>query len=105
MGVMIAISAFPRVVGPFIALGLLEIVNWKTWLEFGICAGLFGTVFLVVIQNLDSIVPYEDFLDEFEKGSSGSKSIGMQANIHLGPIPSPIIGRSPAVVRKRRPDR
>ncbi|KAL7456636.1 hypothetical protein ACHAWC_010857 [Mediolabrus comicus] len=105
MGVMIAISAFPRVVGPFIALGLLEIVHWKTWLEFGICAGLFGTVFLVVIQNLDSIVPYEDFLDEFEKGSSGSKSIGMQANIHLGPIPSPIIGRSPAVVRKRRPDR
>jgi hypothetical protein len=104
MGVMIAISAFPRVVGPFIALGLLEIVNWKTWLEFGICAGLFGAVFLIVMQNLDSIVPYEDFLDEFKKGSSGPKSIGMQTNIH-SPIPSPIIGRSPAVVRKRRPDR
>jgi len=65
MGVMVAISAFPRVVGPFIAFELLEMVKWKTWLEFSICAALFGFVFALVMQNIDLLVPYEDFVDDF----------------------------------------
>ena len=90
MGVMIAISAFPRVVGPFIALELLELANWKTWLEFGISAALFGLVLALVIQNINLLVPYEDFLDDFEKDV---KLNGRQLQDMHSPIPSPIIGR------------
>lgn len=97
MGLMIAISAFPRLIGPFIALDLLEMVHWKTWLEFGICTGLFGTVFLVAMQNIDLLVPYDDFLEDFEKGP---KRIGKLQDTH-SPFPSPIIGRVP-IGRKRR---
>ena len=42
MGIIIAISAFPRVIGPFISLDLLTMVDYQTWLEFGIIAGLFA---------------------------------------------------------------
>eukprot|EP00986_Skeletonema_menzelii_P000596 scaffold162_cov143-Skeletonema_menzelii.AAC.15 len=101
MGAMIAISAFPRIVGPFIALGLLELVNWKTWLEFGICACLFFVVFGLVIQYIDLLVPYEDFLDDFEKYVKRNRGNQLQQDVY-SPIPSPIIGRSSAIVRKQR---
>jgi hypothetical protein len=97
MGVMVAISAFPRVVGPFIAFELLEMVKWKTWLEFSICAALFGFVFALVMQNIDLLVPYEDFVDDFEKEVKRTSRKQLQ-DMH-SPIPSPIV-RSP-VVRKR----
>lgn len=42
MGFLMAISAFPRVIGPFVSLDLLTTVSWQTWLEFGIIAALFG---------------------------------------------------------------
>jgi MFS family permease len=98
MGVMVAISAFPRVVGPFIAFELLEMVKWKTWLEFGLCTALFGMVLALVMQNIDLLVPYEDFLDGFDKEVKRMGRNQLQ-DMH-SPIPSPIIGRSP-VVRKR----
>jgi len=97
MGAMIAISAFPRIVGPFIALELLEMVRWKTWLEFGICACLFFVVFALVMQNIDLLVPYEDFLDDLEKNVEQHGR--NQLHEVYSPIPSPIIGRRP-VVRK-----
>lgn len=100
MGAMIAISAFPRIVGPFIALKLLEVVRWKTWLEFGICACSFFVVFALVMQNIDLLVPYEEFLDEFEKDVK--RNSGNQMQDVYSPIPSPIIKRSPAVRRKQR---
>ena len=31
MGIMFAISAFPRVIGPFVSLQLLVAVDWQTW--------------------------------------------------------------------------
>ena len=101
MGAMIAISAFPRIVGPFIALELLELVQWKTWLEFGICAFFFFAVFALVIQYIDLLVPYEDFLDDFEKSIKQNSGNQLQ-EVYTSPIPSPIIGRSPAIVRKQR---
>mmetsp|Transcript_15197 Transcript_15197/g.36480 ORF Transcript_15197/g.36480 Transcript_15197/m.36480 type:complete len:508 (+) Transcript_15197:198-1721(+) len=42
MGIIFAISAFPRVLGPFVSLELLTSVDWQTWLEFGITSALFG---------------------------------------------------------------
>eukprot|EP00573_Skeletonema_grethae_P011799 CAMPEP_0201700996 /NCGR_PEP_ID=MMETSP0578-20130828/30856_1 /ASSEMBLY_ACC=CAM_ASM_000663 /TAXON_ID=267565 /ORGANISM="Skeletonema grethea, Strain CCMP 1804" /LENGTH=534 /DNA_ID=CAMNT_0048188201 /DNA_START=42 /DNA_END=1646 /DNA_ORIENTATION=- len=100
MGAMIAISAFPRIVGPFIALKLMEVVRWKTWLEFGICACSFFVVLALVMQNIDLLVPYEDFLDEFE--NDVKRNSGNQMQDVYSPIPSPIIKRSPAVRRKQR---
>ena len=41
MGILFAISAFPRVIGPFVSLELLKSVDWQSWLEFGIIASLF----------------------------------------------------------------
>ena len=41
MGILFSISAFPRVIGPFVSLELLKSVDWQSWLEFGIIASLF----------------------------------------------------------------
>ena len=46
MGIIFSISAFPRVIGPFISLDLLTAMDWQTWLELIICAVLSGMTFL-----------------------------------------------------------
>ena len=61
MGIMFAISAFPRVVGPFISLQLLISVDWQTWLEFGICTCLFATTLLATWRHRHILVPYSEF--------------------------------------------
>ena len=64
MGIMFAISAFPHVIGPFVSLDLLAAMDWKTWLEFVICAVLFGMTFLATYWHIDELVPYADLAKE-----------------------------------------
>jgi len=67
MGIMFAISAFPRVIGPFASLQLLISVDWQTWLEYGICAGLFAMTLLATWRHRDILVPYPEFQSMEEK--------------------------------------
>ena len=98
MGLIIAISAFPRILGPFVALKLLQVVAWKTWLTFGICAALFAVVSALVIQNVDLLVPYEDFYNDFQRDAKRDSRNRVEG-VH-SPMPSPVIRRS-LIVRKR----
>ena len=98
MGIIIAVSALPRVLGPFLALKALDIVHWRTWLEFSTCAFLFGVALVGTLQNIHTLVPYSDFIkNQGEKGTETNKMV----NCH-NPIPSPMLGRIPANSIRRR---
>ena len=60
-GIILAVSAFPRVIGPFVSLELLTAVDWKTWLEFGICTAMFGITFLATWRHIGDLVPHSDY--------------------------------------------
>ena len=62
MGVIFAVSAVPRSLGPFLALEALEAVNWKTWLEFGLCSLFFLIALVGAISSLSVLVPYSEFI-------------------------------------------
>lgn len=96
MGVMIGISALPRVIGPFVSLELLTVVDWKTWLEFGIIAALFGALLVTMWFNLDDLLPYADFAKRQERFARA----GLLA-CH-SPAPSPFAGKNVAHLRKKR---
>ena len=68
-GIIFAVSSLPRVIGPFISLELLIAVIWQTWLEFGICACLFGMTFLAAC----AIFSYESTHGYYEEGNRSPK--------------------------------
>lgn len=98
MGIIIAVSALPRVLGPFLALKTLELIYWKTWLEFGICTALFGVAILGTLQNIRSLVPYSEFI----QSQHGNKSEPNALMNSYNPVPSPLLARSPASSLRRR---
>uniref|UniRef100_A0A6U4JKV3 Major facilitator superfamily (MFS) profile domain-containing protein n=1 Tax=Phaeomonas parva TaxID=124430 RepID=A0A6U4JKV3_9STRA len=60
MGVMLAVGAIPRTLGPFSAIWVLEEVNWQTYLEFGSCAILFMVGLMVAVTFLQHLKAHED---------------------------------------------
>ena len=62
MGVIFAVSAVPRALGPFLALDTLEAVDWRTWLEFGLCSLFFLIALIGAISTLSLLVPYSEFV-------------------------------------------
>lgn len=94
MGIIMAVSAFPRVIGPFVSLELLTTVDWHTWLEFVICACLFGITFLATWRHMDDdLVPYVDF------AKKQSKLVSCHS-----PMPSPMLGKRPESNQRKRMD-
>ena len=81
MGVIIAVSALPRALGPFLALEALEAVNWRTWLEFGFCSIFFLCALIGTMETIDTFVPYSDFVKRQE------------SEILTSPMPSPVLVR------------
>lgn len=84
MGVIIAVSALPRALGPFLALEALEAVNWRTWLEFGFCSIFFLCAFIGTMETIDTFVPYSDFVKQPDSEES---------EISTSPMPSPVLVR------------
>eukprot|EP00581_Thalassiosira_minuscula_P018614 CAMPEP_0183733914 /NCGR_PEP_ID=MMETSP0737-20130205/42400_1 /TAXON_ID=385413 /ORGANISM="Thalassiosira miniscula, Strain CCMP1093" /LENGTH=521 /DNA_ID=CAMNT_0025967281 /DNA_START=168 /DNA_END=1733 /DNA_ORIENTATION=+ len=100
MGIIFAISAFPRVIGPFISLALLTAIDWGTWLEFGICTILFGITLLATCRHIDELVPYADFAKQLnQKYAQASRQ--QLVTIH-SPRPSPMLVTSLATRRQNR---
>eukprot|EP00956_Cyclotella_meneghiniana_P018560 scaffold30993_cov50-Cyclotella_meneghiniana.AAC.4 len=62
MGVIFAVSAVPRALGPFLALEALEAVDWRTWLEFGLCSLFFLIALVGAISTLSLLAPYSEFV-------------------------------------------
>ena len=93
MGAIFAVSAFPRVVGPFVSLDLLKAVKWQTWLEFGICAVFFGLTLIATWRNLEDFVPLQVVAREQSKEN--------QLVASHNPMPSPMLRRSPTAVDRR----
>lgn len=61
-GMIIAVSCVPPALGPFLALEALEAVDWRTWLEFGLCSLLFLIALLGAFSTISSLVPYSEFV-------------------------------------------
>jgi len=70
MGFMLATSAIPRVFGPFLAMYSLEVVNWRTWLEFGSIFALFLVGLLIAIAAYQTLVPFPEGGTNIERYSS-----------------------------------
>ena len=57
MGVIYAAASMARAITPFIAWQIMEAVNWKTWLDFGLCS-------LLLLSDLVGIIAtFRFFLD------------------------------------------
>ena len=84
MGVIIAVSAVPRALGPFLALEALEAVHWRTWLEFGLCSLFFFLAFVGTIKTSDILVPYSEFVGDMSCYES------VDSHVHM---PSPVLAR------------
>lgn len=91
MGVIIAVSAFPRALGPFLALEALEAVHWRTYLEFGLCSFFFFLALVGTIKTTHILVPYSEFVD----------ALGYDTGSHV-PMPSPVLARQNSL-RKSSP--
>ncbi|GMH99384.1 hypothetical protein TrST_g8949 [Triparma strigata] len=67
MGLMLAVGAIPRALGPFWAILSLKLAAdedtgmYHTWLEFGTSSFLFVASLLLVIPTFNTLVPFEDF--------------------------------------------
>ena len=61
MGVITAAGAIARSLAPFLAWQAMEVVQWKTWLEFGLCALFFLISLVGTIVTFDILVPYSEF--------------------------------------------
>ena len=94
MGFIFAVSAIPRAIGPFVAVKLLTVVDWSTWLEFFVCSALFGLTLIATWLFIRDLVPYEDYLKDISREGSGS--------FHSPMPPSPLVVRSPMQRRKER---
>ena len=63
MGVIFATSSMTRAFVPFVAWHAVEVVHWRTWLEFGL-RSLFLLMALVgSIMTLRFLVPYSEFIE------------------------------------------
>lgn len=91
MGVIIAVSAFPRALGPFLALEALEIVNWHTWLEFGLCSVLFLLALVGTMESFETLVPYSEFVDGLRKEGCSSHVL----------VPSPVLARQNSAASRK----
>lgn len=60
MGVMLAVGAVPRILGPFSAMAALDLAGWHTWLEFGSTALLFVVGLGCALAFLQSLLPYPE---------------------------------------------
>jgi len=56
MGVIFAIGAIPRILGPFSAMATLELVHWRTWLEFASTGALFVLGIVAVWASYDLLI-------------------------------------------------
>lgn len=97
MGMIFAVSALPRVIGPFISLELLLAVDWHTWLEFGICACLFGMTFLATWRQSDELVPFSEYANEERKSLKENQLLPSHS-----PMPSPMVKSPPSRRRMRK---
>ena len=62
MGVIMAAGMMARSLAPFIAWQAMEAVNWKTWLNFGLCSLVLLSALVGTIINIDFLVPYDEFV-------------------------------------------
>eukprot|EP00956_Cyclotella_meneghiniana_P032372 scaffold88678_cov79-Cyclotella_meneghiniana.AAC.2 len=92
MGVIIAVSAVPRALGPFLALEALEAVHWRTWLEFGLCSLFFFLALVGTVKTTDILVPYSEFVG----GMSCYESV--DSHVHM---PSPVLARQNSLRKSR----
>ena len=91
MGLIFAVSAIPRAIGPFVAVELLTVVEWSTWLEFFVCSALFGSTLISTWYFMRDLVPYEDYLKDISWEGTGS--------FHSPMPPSPLLVRTPTQQR------
>ena len=73
IGVIFAVSGIPRALAPFFAWEAVELVHWRTWLEFGLCSLFFLTALVGSIITIDVLVPYSEFVEI--RVESGDESI------------------------------
>eukprot|EP00956_Cyclotella_meneghiniana_P026408 scaffold57012_cov63-Cyclotella_meneghiniana.AAC.1 len=73
IGVIFAVSGIPRALAPFLAWEAVELVHWRTWLEFGLCSLFFLTALVGSIITIDVLVPYSEFVEI--RVESGDESI------------------------------
>jgi len=60
MGIMLAVGAIPRTLGPFSAVWLLDVVDWQTYLDFGVSTVLFVSALVVAVLFLKELTPASD---------------------------------------------
>jgi len=62
MGVIYAAASMARAITPFIAWQIMEAVNWKTWLNFGLCSLLLLSDLVGIIATFGFLIPYSEFV-------------------------------------------
>ena len=62
MGVMTAVGMMARSLAPFVAYHAMEVVNWNTWLNFGLCSLFLLSALVGTIIAIDFMVPYNEFV-------------------------------------------
>ena len=75
MGLMLAIGAIPRALGPFWAIKSLQLAadeqgKYHTWLEFMTSSAFFVLSLALVLPTFGTLVPFEDFYN-LEAGEDG----------------------------------
>uniref|UniRef100_A0A7S4RE02 Major facilitator superfamily (MFS) profile domain-containing protein n=2 Tax=Ditylum brightwellii TaxID=49249 RepID=A0A7S4RE02_9STRA len=95
MGLMLAVSAIPRALGPFAAVSLLEKADWYTYMEFGLAALLFGVGCLFNICFWSKLIPFEDAQKQQQQRKEEEEMM----------VQSPMAHNSPAIRSYRSKNR
>ena len=80
VGVITAAGAIPGALAPFIAWQVMEVVNWRTWLEFGLRSLFLLSALVGSIMTIRFLVPYSEFVGAHSVPGSENADSNLQTS-------------------------
>lgn len=87
VGVITAAGAIPGALAPFVAWQVMEVVYWRTWLEFGLRSLFLVTALVGSIMTVRFLVPYSEFVGLHTV--PGDENVDRNLNTSSNSPPSP----------------